>query len=126
MDAYLRGGRRTTRSATSTSTRSGPTTTNRAGGAPASPPGEQTFWERSDAGTGTRTVEWQLATGDWTVVVMNADGTAGVHADLDLGGTLPVLRGVTIGLFVGGGVLLVGGVLLIVLPLVTRRRDPVR
>ena len=100
--------------------------TNRAGGAPTSPPVEQTFWQRSDAGSGTRTVEWQLDTGDWTVVVMNADGTAGVHADVDLGGTLPVLRGATIGLFVAGGVLLVGGVLLIVLPLTTRRRDPVR
>jgi hypothetical protein len=98
--------------------------TNRAGGAPASPPGEQTFWARSAAGTGTRTVEWPLATGDWTVVVMNADGSAGVHADVDLGGTLPVLRGATIGLFAAGGVLLVGGVLLIVLPIVTRRRVP--
>jgi hypothetical protein len=93
-----------------------------AGEAPASPPGEQTFWERSDSGTGTRTLTWQLATGDWTLVVMNADGSAGVHADLDLGGTLPVLRGATIGLFVGGGLLLVGGILLVVLPLATRRR----
>jgi hypothetical protein len=97
--------------------------TNRAGGAPASLPAEQTFWQRSDAGTGTRTAEWRLETGDWTVVVMNADGSAGVHADVDLGGTLPVLRGATIGLFAAGGVLLVGGVLLIVLPLVTRRRE---
>jgi len=40
--------------------------------APESAPGEQTFWERSDTGTGTRTLEWQLSTGDWTVVVMNA------------------------------------------------------
>jgi hypothetical protein len=100
--------------------------TNHPGDGPASPPGEQTFWERSDAGTGTRTVSWELATGDWTVVVMNADGSAGVHADLDLGGTLPVLRAATIGLFVSGGLLLIGGVLLIVLPLVTRRRDQVR
>lgn len=96
--------------------------TDRAGGAPTSPPGEQTFWERSSAGTGTRTIEWQVSGGDWTVVVMNADGTAGVRADVDLGGTLPVLRGATIGLFVAGGVLLVGGVLLIVLPLVIRRQ----
>ncbi len=96
--------------------------TNRAGAAPAAPPGEQAFWEVSDAGTGTRAVEWKLATGDWTVVVMNADGSAGVHADVDVGGALPVLRGTTIGLFVGGGVLLVGGVLLIVLPIVTRRQ----
>jgi hypothetical protein len=96
------------------------------GDGPASPPGEQTFWAGSDSGAGTRTVTWEVATGDWTVVVMNADGSAGVHADVDLGGKLPVLRGATIGLFVGGGLLLVGGVLLIVLPLVTRRRDPGR
>ena len=52
---------------------------------------------------------WQLATGDWTVVVMNADGSAGVRAELDLGGTLPVLRWVTVGLLVGGGLALLGG-----------------
>jgi hypothetical protein len=95
-----------------------------AGGPPEAAPGEQTFWESSDSGTGTRTLEWQLATGDWTVVLMNADGSPGVRANLDLGGTLPVLRGVTIGLFVGGGLLLLGGAVLILLPLVTRRREP--
>jgi hypothetical protein len=93
-----------------------------AGGAPASTPGKQTFWDRSDSGTGTRTLDWDVAAGDWTVVVMNADSSQGVRADVDLGGTLPVLRGVTIGLFVGGGVLLAGGLLLVVLPLATRRR----
>ncbi|HEY6745636.1 MAG TPA: hypothetical protein VI357_07945 [Mycobacteriales bacterium] len=92
-----------------------------AGGAPASAPAEQTFWDRSDSGTGTRTLDWDVAAGDWTVVVMNADGSPGVRADVDLGGTLPVLRGITIGLFVAGGVLLAGGLLLIVLPLATRR-----
>jgi hypothetical protein len=92
------------------------------GGAPASGPAEQTFWDASDVGTGTRTLNWTLATGDWTVVVMNADGSPGVQADLDLGGTLPVLRGATVGLLVAGGVLLLGGLLLVVLPLVTRRR----
>jgi hypothetical protein len=96
-----------------------------AGGAPELAPGEQTFWELSDSGTGTRTLEWQLATGDWTVVVMNADGSPGVRADLDLGGTLPVLRGVTIGLLVAGSLLLLGGAVLILLPLLTRRPEPV-
>ncbi len=94
------------------------------GAAPASPPGEQTFWDRSDAGTGIRTLNWDVSAGDWTVVIMNADGSAGVRADVDLGGTLPVLRWVTVGLLGGGAVLLVGGLLLIVLPLATRRRDP--
>lgn len=121
VDAYLRGvGHDEVRDLNVDPTRT--EYTNRAGGAPASPPGGQKFWVGSDSGTGTRTVEWQVAARDWTVVVMNADGSAGVHADVDLGGTLPVLRGATIGLFVAGGVLLVGGVLLIVLPLVIRRQ----
>jgi len=120
VDAYLRGvGHDEVRDIDADPVRTD--YTNRAGGAPSSPPGEQTFWDRSDAGTGTRTVDWQVASGNWTVVVMNADGTAGEHADVDLGGTQPFLRGATIGLFAAGGVLLVGGVLLIVLPLVTRR-----
>jgi hypothetical protein len=92
------------------------------GGAPASGPAGQTFWDVSDVGTGTRTLNWTLATGDWTVVVMNADGSAGVRADLDLGGTLPFLRWATVGLLVAGAVLLLGGLLLALLPLVTRRR----
>jgi hypothetical protein len=94
-----------------------------AGGGPATPPTAQTFWERSDSGPGTRTLTWELATGDWTVVVMNADGSPGVRAELDLGGTLPVLRWVTVGLLVGGGLALLGGLALVVLPLATRRRD---
>ncbi|HEV7656351.1 MAG TPA: hypothetical protein VGP36_16675 [Mycobacteriales bacterium] len=93
------------------------------GGPPGSAPGDQTFWDRSDSGTGTRTLDWTLATGNWTVVVMNADGSAGVDADLDLGGTVPGLRWATVALFVAGGVLLLGGLLLVALPLATRRRQ---
>jgi hypothetical protein len=95
-----------------------------AGSAPRSAPTAQTFWDSSDSGTGTRTLDWDVAAGDWTVVVMNADGSAGVAADVDLGGTLPVLRWATISLFVAGGLLLAAGILLIVLPLATRRRGP--
>jgi hypothetical protein len=93
-----------------------------AGSAPRTIPEEQTFWDSSDSGTGTRTLNWNVAAGDWTVVVMNADGSAGVRADVDLGGTLPVLRMATIILFVAGGLILAAGLLLILLPIVTRRR----
>jgi hypothetical protein len=96
--------------------------TDHAGGAPGSAPADQTFWDRSDVGTGTRTLDWELATGDWTLVVMNADGSPGVAADLDLGGTLPILRWTTVGLLVLGGFLLAGGALLVILPLAGRRR----
>jgi hypothetical protein len=92
------------------------------GGPPASAPTEQTFWDASDSGTGTRTMEWELATGDWTVVVMNADGSSGVRADLDLGGELPGLGWVTVALITLGAVLLLGGALLVILPLTVGRR----
>ncbi|HST65788.1 MAG TPA: hypothetical protein VLM05_11425 [Mycobacteriales bacterium] len=98
--------------------------TDRAGSAPASGPGELTFWDRSDSGTATRTLEWDVSGGDWTVVVMNADGSPAVSADVDLGGTLPVLRWATGVLFALGAVFFLGGLLLIVLPLATRRRAP--
>jgi hypothetical protein len=97
---------------------------NHAGSAPRSAPAQQTFWDSSDSGTGTRTLNWNVAAGDWTVVVMNADGSARVRADVDLGGTLPVLRTATIVLFVAGGLILAAGLLLMLLPVVTRRREP--
>jgi hypothetical protein len=92
------------------------------GGPPASAPTGQTFWDASDSGTGTRTMEWELATGDWTVVVMNADGSSGVRADLDIGGELPGLGWVTVALITLGAVLLLGGALLVILPLTVGRR----
>jgi hypothetical protein len=55
------------------------------GGAPAAPPGEQSFWVASAAGTGTSSFSWKIAEGTWSVVLMNADGSRGVAADIELG-----------------------------------------
>src|SRR5689334_6925122 len=63
-----------------------------AGGAPATPPGGQSFWAASDAGTGTRQLVWDVAAGDWSIVVMNADASAGVDATVDVGASTPALR----------------------------------
>jgi hypothetical protein len=46
-----------------------------AGGPPATPPGDQAFWTVSDAGTGSRELQWDITPGDWAVVVMNADAS---------------------------------------------------
>ncbi|NNC80302.1 MAG: hypothetical protein HKN94_09155 [Acidimicrobiales bacterium] len=48
-------------------------------------PGLQSFWEVSSEGVGTQTLWWDIDAGNWTVVAMNADGSAGVDADLAFG-----------------------------------------
>src|ERR671915_2088229 len=41
------------------------------------PPGEQRIWAASVQGAGTQTLKWDVEDGDWSVVVMNADGSRG-------------------------------------------------
>ncbi len=55
------------------------------GSSTAAPPGSQPFWAASSAGVGTQTVTWPVEHGSWAVVVMNADGSAGVDVDARAG-----------------------------------------
>ena len=43
-------------------------------------PGAQDFWVASAEGTGTRTLNWDVEDGDYSVVLMNADGSPRVDA----------------------------------------------
>jgi hypothetical protein len=86
-----------------------------AGGEPPGPPGEQTFWAASASGPGTQRATWEAESGEWTVVVMNADGSRGVATDLSAGAEANFLIWLAIGLLVAGALLLAGGVLLIYL-----------
>jgi hypothetical protein len=45
-------------------------------------PAEQDFWAASAHGSGTQTLAWDLTDGDWSIVVMNADGSRGVATDI--------------------------------------------
>jgi hypothetical protein len=63
----------------------------RPGGAPATPPGEQTFWAASAQGTGEVNLDWDPENGRWAVVVMNADGSRFVDATLSIGAELDAL-----------------------------------
>ena len=92
------------------------------GSATPSPPQTQHFWVASVSGTGPQTLRWDPANGSWTVVVMNADGGAGVDVTADLGATMPMLTGVTIGSFVFAGLFLTGGVVLMVIAFRRSRR----
>jgi hypothetical protein len=93
------------------------------GGAPATPPAQQTFWVASAAGPGTQQLTWTPTDGRWVVAVMNADGSRPVDVELSAGATLPHLRWLWIGLFVGAALALVVGAVLVVLAV--RRRPSV-
>jgi hypothetical protein len=95
-----------------------------AGGTPRSAPGTQDFWVASDTGAGHRTLLWEPANGEWTVVVMNADGRPGLDVGADLGAELPSVLWVGLGVALAGAVLLLGGVLLIVIAIRRRRNGP--
>jgi len=82
-----------------------------AGGAPARPPSEESFWVASATGAGKQALTWEPKSGDWVAVLMNADGSRGVEADVAIGAELDPLLGVGIGITVAGGLLLLLGAL---------------
>ncbi len=49
------------------------------------------IWAASSRGTGPQAVDWEVEDGDWSVVVMNADGSLGVDADISAGANAPFL-----------------------------------
>ena len=78
------------------------------------PPEEQAFWVAEVAGSGSQTLEWELKEGDWAVVIMNADASAPVAADVRLGARFGILYPLIIGLLAAGVVLLAIGATLVV------------
>jgi hypothetical protein len=79
-----------------------------AGASVPSNPGAQDFWAVSSTGTGRQAVTWEPDGGDWTAVLMNADGSPGVTANVDAGVSIEHLW-VFIGGLLGAGVVLTAG-----------------
>jgi hypothetical protein len=84
-------------------------------------PAAQSFWAASATGSGEQAIEWPVDEGDWSVVVMNADGTAGVATDVSVGAKLGFVLWLGVGILAAGAMLLAAGLLAIVLG---RRRPP--
>lgn len=80
-----------------------------------SDPAQQNFWAATATGPGEQDLTWDLRSGDWAVVVMNADASAPVSVNLQAGARSGLLLPVFIGLLIGGLVMLLIGVPLIVL-----------
>lgn len=73
----------------------------------------QGFWVVTSSGDGEQELEWDVRGGRWSVVVMNADGSPGVAADVEVGIRSGALTPIVIVLMVTGGIALIGGVVLI-------------
>ena len=48
-------------------------------------PGTKGFWVASVSGSGEQTLDWTIESGEWAVVIMNADGSPEVSADVRFG-----------------------------------------
>jgi hypothetical protein len=79
-------------------------------------PAKQSIWAASAHGKGTQTLNRDVQDGDWSVVVMNADGSPGVQAGISAGAKAPWLNelgwtsagGGTILLIIAAGLLMLG------------------
>lgn len=87
------------------------------GSGAASAPVSQGFWDASASGAGRQVVTWSPRDGDWSAVVMNTDGSAGLSADVTVGATFPWLLRLGLGLLLAGLVVAVTGAALITLAL---------
>ena len=93
-------------------------------GTPSADPETLDIWAAQTSGTGEQVLTWAPADGDWTVVLMNSDATAGVEADMAAGAELPVLGWVGPVLLAIGGTLLVIGIVLVAASLLGGRKEP--
>jgi len=90
--------------------------TNHPGSSEPTAPTSQTFWTASAHGVGTQTLEWGIEPGTYSFVLMNDDGSRGLNLSTVVGVKIPpILWGVSVGLLVGGIVVLVIGALMVYL-----------
>ncbi len=97
---------------------------NPAGTARPGAPADESFWVASASGNATQTVTWDLEPGQWSIVVMNADGSAAVASDIELGGQIDYLAWIAIGLGLAGVAFLAIGAAMIVGGVVVRPAAP--
>jgi hypothetical protein len=79
------------------------------------PPSQRHIWAASAQGYGAQSLTWDVKSGDWSVVVMNADGSRGVDAGVSAGVRIAWIETAGWGAL-GGGVLLAllaGGLLFV-------------
>ena len=82
-------------------------------GAPRALPSTQDFWQTHASGTGTQTIGWPVKKGQWSAVVMNADGSRNVSVNAQLAARLGGAWWFVAALIALGALSLAGGIALI-------------
>ena len=73
-------------------------------------PTDQDFWVASST---TGELDWDVADGEWTIAVLNTDGSPGVDVAVTAAANVPFLRGIGVGLIIFGVTGLALGVTLV-------------
>jgi hypothetical protein len=81
--------------------------------APSALPSTRSFWQTRASGTGTQTISWPVKDGQWSAVVMNADGTRNVSVDAQVAARLSGAWWFVAALTVLGALSLLGGFALV-------------
>jgi hypothetical protein len=97
------------------------TTSQVAGTATPAAPGDQSFWVAQATGS-SPSLNFDLANGDYRVVVMNADGSPGVASDVRVGLKVPALFGVGLASTIGGGLVALLGLALLIWGIAAKRK----
>lgn len=79
------------------------------------PPRGQSIWIASVTGSGRQELDWEVRSGSYRFVVMNADASRGVDVDAQLGLKIPYAMQIAVGLIIAGIVVVVIGVAVVLL-----------
>lgn len=90
-------------------------TRDRPGNPPQGPPSDQEFWSASADGTAAATVTWEVLEGEWAIVVMNADASRSVAANIEFGVEADWIVPTAIAPIVAALMIILGGACLILL-----------
>ena len=93
------------------------------GTADATPPAEEAFWTGTATGTGTQQLDFTAPDSPWTLVVMNADGSAVISSSATFGVKAPFLLPLAVILFAVGLIITAGAIVLIVVGASGRRSN---
>ena len=115
VDAYLAGVARTTMAPERAyEERRLPVCESSGGHAPTAAPASEQIWTTYAQGRGRQVITWPFTNGDWTVVIMNADGARGMDATVDAGATVPGFALFLSALLIGAGISQILGLSLLI------------